>query len=560
MPVADEPKLNTRELYARVDKIVEQKQGKNKFEIFYLLVLHDNIYFILITDCAQRSDCQCNCKYSPRIEVCPIHGTTANAEPQPYVLPVNYDPHNMYADLNSFNRFRRSAKPQFRSSRQTPFPVLTGHFDTLRANAARHAENFGKAHQSAQERVSNLKLNFDPIVARTGEFMQGFAKNFALPAPVPARRRRNLEVKKTEQNLWPKLKVNEKEMPCSTMESLKKLSKNQDELRLPEVLQFMPELQEDSEYMNTPKNCRQCDTILVDTNCNKCGTQNNYQPGQPQFFEYVQGQPVSYIPGVYQPERSASPAPRYVYDRFGHKFIESNGNLRLIAPQFQEPTVGQPNYATLADILNDNQEAIRDVNPFNGDRMIPRPLDLAEDTVDFIRDLSRRQADYYKKIVHPEEQSTEAKVEEIKNTKNETLKSSKKSNELTKSIYQIIPMKHDGKNGNVVVKLYPTKKHPMKTSNKNVINKKITGNETPEKEENNKSTTIADELVTKATNELNENTEKTVDNPKFHKIIRNNKNYEVLTIDTDFSSNDSNEEVDRILTYIYDEQLKQLKL
>lgn len=260
-----------------------------------------------------------------------------------------------------------------------------------------------------------------------------------------------------------------KERPNETIENFKRLSESRVELYAPECLRHSPELPSEPNDYEEPKKCNKCGTHLTeDSKCQSCGTH------QSQYFEYVNGKPVSYHPKTTEKRSSESTNPRYVFDRYGHRYLEHNGNLRLMAPEsHRDEFVGStPNYFGLRDILDQNREVMHDLNR-NGPRMIPRPSEYIQDTIHYIHELARR------------------------DTKRTDSGDTKKK---VKSIYQILPVRYDGKNGEMVMKVYSA------------------NDREDEYRRNNQRTNVAEKSK-----------------PSVRKFRKNSKEYEILSFDNNYS-------------------------
>lgn len=304
----------------------------------------------------------------------------------------------------------------------------------------------------------------DPIIGHASnimqnpdEFFKGFKENFAVPV---SRSKRNADqstddeyddtdesdetYEKEDDQRYPVLKVNDRPMPCKTIQNLKELSKTRVELQSPESVQYVPEL------------------ALVDK-----------VEEMPQYVEYVDGEAVSYKlrTADENPQRTSMDmsqklgGSRVVFDRYGHRYFENNGNLRLVVPQYQEAIVGaQPNFAGLADILNQNREVIEELNPLaDPTRLVPMPTEVAADGIDLIRDIARRSADYQTNVRDSKKELKKKKKyyndradQQSQVTMNED-NSKLELNETPKSIYQMLPMNVDDHEGKLLVRVYSNK-------------------------------------------------------------------------------------------------------
>lgn len=407
-----------------------------------------------------------------------------------------------------------------------------------------------------------------PNVA-SAEYMRGFNANFIekVRPKREASTEQSSEPEKIQTTLkvQPTLKIHEAQLPCSSMQNLKKQSEYRQDLQRPEVLQFMPELQNENE--RTRKHCNLCGVAMTGDNvCKDCGTKN-YHPSQPQFFEFVQGEPVSYQPASSQQSaengqgngnsEAMTQMPRYVYDRFGHKYSENNGKLRLITPteykQSDDATVGQPNYAGLARIIDNNQEVVQQLNAFGPDRMTAEPLDLTLDAIDFIRDLARRQANYSKKFQNTQSSNSEFGqensqfVSELENLEQEN---SNIYNNGQFNKYRIVPIMQDGKDGSLLIKISPTKSKAAPTNHLDSITKSKTKS-VKSKLFKTKSSQKSNKIEVEVKDE-----KKNVQKPKFHKISKDE--YEILTVQTDpMAEVSSSEDVNTLLDYLYNENMKE---
>lgn len=282
-----------------------------------------------------------------------------------------------------------------------------------------------------QETLQRLGMSRDgPNAALGTQIQQLFQRLRTNGAQEMSRKKRSVYT----ANEWyerqiPVLQV--KERPSENIENFKRLSDSRVELRAPECLRHSPELHSESNDHEDHKKCNKCGTHLIDESmCQSCGMH------QSKYFEYVNGEPVSYKPKTTEKRSSESTDPRYVFDRYGHRYLEHNGNLRLMAPEsHRDEFVGSPpNYFGLRDVLDQNRDVMYDLNR-NGPRMIPRPSEYIQDTIRYIHELARR---------------------DTKRTGSENKKSGDTKKKL-KSIYQILPVRYDGNNGEMVMKVYSAK-------------------------------------------------------------------------------------------------------
>lgn len=277
-----------------------------------------------------------------------------------------------------------------------------------------------------------------------------------------------------------------------------------------------PEKQEvQLKEMEKAMRCHSCGSKLTESTCKRCGAY------QPQYVEFVEGKQVSYYPGAAQEmkndEKKSMESPRYVFDRYGHRYLENNGNLRLIAPQYQEAVVGdQPNFAGLANILSENREVIQQLNQ-DGERMIPQPVDAIAGFTKLIRQLARGRNADADRANRNEKRSTHAVEKRPIERKDEKTS--------PRSMYQVVPMQYDGQDGKLVVRVYAA----------------------PEEE--------AKKLAERTEQNVQENGETVMNEksqPNVTKYTQNNKEFEILTFDDYKTSSD--EDIRRVIEHLHGKQ------
>lgn len=186
----------------------------------------------------------------------------------------------------------------------------------------------------------------------------------------------------------------------------------------------------------------------------------------PMYVEFVQGgQPVPYQLGSSQQDQQQTNQPRYVFDRLGHRYIESDGRLRLIVEpqpaqpeerlekqQQPDPFVGsgssQPSdedLRILSDILKRNQGVIQASN-IEGGHLIERPTELAQDVYQFMHGLNGQDAaqpQIYDYRLEQQQQPQWSAVDEPQPDASE------------KRSYHVVPLLQDRRDGSVLVRLEP---------------------------------------------------------------------------------------------------------
>lgn len=281
--------------------------------------------------------------------------------------------------------------------------------------------------------------------------------------------------------------------------------------------------------MEKATHCHSCGSKLTESTCNRCGAY------QPQYVEYIEGKPVSYYPRAVQEKKNDKKKsdedrmPRYIYDRYGHRYLENNGNLRLIAPQYQEAVVSdQPDFAGLANILSENRQIMDDLNR-NGGRLLPQPIDLVSDFTKLIRDMGRaREADAGRENRH-EKRSTHAVEKRPIEKKDEK--------PTPRSMYQVAPMRYNGQDGKLVVRVYDAKNDKTKTE-------EVKTEDTQSKNEQTSTTPSTTE------NKEEKSSDKSM--PTVRKFNRNNKEFEILTFDDYKTSSD--EDIRRVIEHLHGKQ------
>lgn len=408
------------------------------------------------------------------------------------MIPVQYN-----------NRMRRSTdEPSLGATfRRYYTERMAGHRDQFQTLRTRTLDNFAKTRQYATEQVGKVKAHISPILTKSSDFVKGFKKNFE--KPVTPRERRSIDETSEPKPLMPTLKVVENEQPrCPVIQDLKENSEFRSRNAHPDVLQYMPEVSENADDSETPKRCPQCGSHLSDSMCKACSCASELTAIPPQYFRYVDGEAVPFVPGTTQSSSKRSAEPNYVFDRFGHKYEENNGNLRLIAPEFAaDPQTAQPNFEAFAHIMNANAEVMHDLNPIPGGRMLPPVTDLAKDAIDLVHDLERRETKERREAKLPQEPEQEHP---------------KRVTHKRKSHYQVIPIRHENRSGTLISKMQSNDVKADRSASESTIGQKS-------------ETENADLL---------------------HKIDQNNDKYEILTIDTR-NADDSTEEFDRIMKYLH---------
>lgn len=128
------------------------------------------------------------------------------------------------------------------------------------------------------------------------------------------------------------------------------------------------------------------------------------RPLIPQYIEFVNGQASAFSPISGRAAAAAvpplAPSPRYIFDRLGHRYLEHEGNLKLLAPPHIDagPIIGSAydggyrpvNFNQLENILDHNSEFIDATNQADPGHLLQDPVELVMDALSFINDITTR--------------------------------------------------------------------------------------------------------------------------------------------------------------------------
>lgn len=555
-------------LYTQVDRIAEQQPDcKNAAcscqNAPHLCPVHANG--------AQAPSC--SCQYAPAMS-CPLHQLDSNE--------ANVDVQRFDITRPAFNvRNKRGLKETLeglKAKRQTNFSELNDRLnDKILELSSKREELINKIKQKRSQRPRFDFTEFaDKADQRRQSFLNGVKANFE------GLQRDRRDAMATEQK---QVRNNDDDdVLCPTIESLKRsgrLSQN------PDVLQFMPEVQAKAvdgvdsdggeDVTRTRKHCHECGAMVNEEPCVRCHSQGgkSYHPSQSQYYEYVDGQPVSYVPGVShhhiamehaddQAYVAATPQ-HYVYDRYGHRYVESNGNLRLVTPDVSQHVVdedvGAPNMAALNRILAHNQKFIADTNNHEPGRMTGQTVDNLRDSIDFIHEILHNPNPIRPTTHSDDDEDDVGAMHEYRLKK-----------DVNRQMYQVVPMMTDDKDGSLIVKIYPTQKRQQrenKKSDDDGLRHDKENEIVDEYQQQSQSEMIHEPLAHNVnsgnnyvpqTQTLSETTDENRSNrpaasPKATAETNGKKKkYEILTIDGSFE--DVNDEVDHILRFIYDTNVR----
>lgn len=343
-----------------------------------------------------------------------------------YVLPVRYNDGGDYPVYDAPQD--DSARYLHRVRRQTPSPTP---IPTLDASILEHIRQRAAAFR---ERAA---ARLAPIAdgERVGSAWSQMGSNIersprpslrerisTLAEPLVSMVRESFPMARSKRDTTgPMLRVKEYNPSNDQTRYSKYMNKHMARVELP-----APEHHEtDIKEMERAAHCHSCGTHLTSSMCSQCGAY------QPQYVEFIEGKQVPFYLGAAQTEyndehqpMTDGPATRFIFDRYGHKYLENNGKLRLVR--------NQPNYAELADIMNQNRESLRQLNQSPG-RLMPQPIHVAADLTKLVRDMARE----------PRQLDDAA-------SKNQE----KRSTAGPRSMYQGMPMQYDGHDGKLLVNMY----------------------------------------------------------------------------------------------------------
>lgn len=322
-----------------------------------------------------------------------------------------------------------------------------------------------------RERISTLA---EPIVGMIRESFATAARS----------KRDTMDVeRRTNEPAMPVLRVKEYNPSNEQTRYSKYMSRNMGRVEL----QTPEHHAKDMKEMEKCSHCHSCGTKLTNSMCSNCG---QYQP---QYIQYIEGKQVPFYPGAVQENQqqttvNGAEATRFIFDRYGHKYLENNGKLRLVR--------SQPDYAGLASILNENDKVMKQINPSPG-RLLEQPVNVVSDLSQLVRDMAR----------YP------------RNPRNAA------SDATPRSMYQVVPMQYDGKDGKLIVKIYDNENKGMDVA----------------------TTQTAATTTEDRTNEM----EKT--QPAVKKFVKNNKEFEILTFN-DYKGTDGDDDIRRVLEHLHGKQ------
>lgn len=449
----------------------------------------------------------CTCGYSTSIN-------TNNA----YVLPVRYNNGGDYVvyelpqeeQSRYLHRVARQAPTDAGQTPTTPNAAeILKQIQEVAASFRNRAGRFGaSANSGGEQRVgsilgSALSATLEPKLGSTNNADQSDSradkvaaireKISSIAEPIVGVIRQSFETaarsKRDTVNVERRSSV-----PTMPMLRVKEYNPSNEQTRYSKYMNERVELQTPDHHekeikeMQKACQCHSCGKQLTTSVCAHCGTY------QPQYIEYIEGKQVPFYPGAVQenqqqqqqPTVDGAEATRYIFDRYGHKYLENGGKLRLVR--------NQPDYAGLAKIFNENDKVIKQLNQ-TPDRLTQEPVDLVSDLSLLVRDMAR----------YP--RNTPADV--------------------PRSMYQIVPMQYEGKDGQLVVKIYDNKNKQTDA----------TATTTPTK-------------VETTTEDRSNVMEKTP--PTVRKFVKNNKEFEILTF-SDYKGN-ADEDIRRVLEHLHGKQ------
>lgn len=410
------------------------------------------MFFISFSECTCAAGSPCTCGYSAPIN-------TNNA----YVLPVRYNNGGDYVvyelPQEEQTRYLHRVARQAPAAPVAPAPAgqtpttpdasaIAGHFQRVAAAFRERASRFIPANSGGEQRVgsilgSTLGASLDSTLGSTNTADQSDSRaanvqalkqrisSIAEPivgmikesfATVSRSKRDTMDTEhRTNEPTLPVLRVKEYNPATDQSRYSKYMSTHQGRVELQTPAYHAKDIKE----METASRCHSCGTKLTHSTCSRCG---QYQP---QYIQYIEGKQVPFYPGAVQEDQqqqqaaaavNGAEATRYIYDRYGHKYLENDGKLRLVR--------NQPDYAGLASILSENDKVIKQINQTPG-RLVEEPVNLVSDLSHLVRDLARYQR-------NPRNAARDATS--------------------PRSMYQVMPMQYDGQDGKLIVQIYDAKK------------------------------------------------------------------------------------------------------
>lgn len=577
--VPADPKPDTKYKYA-----YEVQVPVTKSESDYLQGLYTQVDRVALPKPNCGAPNGCTCHYNPSI--CAVHSVLDSGEDNAHAIRFEV---NSNAPVIRTRRGLKDALDGLKSKRQITLTDLNERLnEKIVEFSSKKDEIINKikekrsqrpiatwADNARQEFIRNVRANFDGLTRSRRDA----DKTVESQAAGSALNGQTAEAKSQQ--------VRKHNFFCPTIESLKG---SQTMRQRPEALQFMPEIEQQPSNARTRKHCQECGSVSNEAICRACNSEKNYHPAQSRYYEYIEGQPISYIPGLQQQQEQpqvgqqkhqsdndrAVPQARYIYDRYGHRYMESkNGNLKLMptvqlqtepAQSQSDALVGAPNMAALNRILAHNQEFIHATNSNEPGQLIDRPIVVVRDGIRFIQDILHNpnplRADPNGRSDGNDDDSDESIV-------GSTAHDLRWKKDVNKDMFRIVPVMANDNDGSLLVKIYPKQKNEkVEKSVKDrlandeyvTVNRAVNhaksmqsqDHESVNAENVSETQTIGTKTVRKMPQATKTSTTMTNDD-------KNSKQkYEILTIDGNFTPVDTNEEVDHILKFIYDEQEKQI--
>lgn len=418
-----------------------------------------------------------------------------------YVLPVRYNNGGDYVVYE----LPEEQQPRYlhRVARQTPgdaapapapaidTAAIAGHIQRVAAAFRERASRFIPTNSDGEPRVGSIlgsalgaTNNADQSDTRTVNVAALKERFSTLAEPIvgmikesfaTASRSKRDTVDAERVTTMPVLRVKEYNPLVDQTRYSKYMNRNMGRIELQTPEHHEKEMKE----MEKASRCHSCGTKLMTSVCSHCGTY------QPQYIEYIEGKQVPFYPGAVQESQqqvNGADTTRFIFDRYGHKYLENNGKLRLVR--------NQPDYAGLAQILNENGKVMKQINPTPG-RLTAEPVDVVSDFSQLVRDLARAP----------------------RNADSETT---------PRSMYQVVPMQYEGTDGKLVVKIYDNQNKEMDVAT---------------------TQTTADTTTEDRSNGM----EKTP--PTVKKFVKNNKEFEVLTF-SDYTGT-ADDDIRRVLEHLH---------
>lgn len=507
------------------------------------------LYLYVIYIILQNTDCQskaCTCRGpSPSIDVfraCPKHGhryrSVRGLAPTGYRTRYVQTEPQIYATdeyVDSMDNSRRKRQVSETNDIFTSFIKTT---DTLLGSIKPTVQTIASTLQALLSKAVEEEDHFISKRATiTDEKIAELQESVNVEADIEIEKE-IIEAENSTADTDDKVKYS-----CPTVASLK-LSGNTDLLDRPEVLQYLPEVGDSEPVERTRKDCQACGHKgTTHYPCPKCGYIHPAYgyPDQAQYHELMDGMPVAYTPGQLARSEGQVEKMRPIYDRLGHQYVENpeTGNLRLITPKSAnyDYDIPQNPYNELHHILDNYQEYLHDVNSHSsGTGLTDSPVNIVLDAIKFMSDATlhhngkassdhaRSAGDDAYEIDDLNAFTMNGKFQPTPDMMYSSSDKSSSSSGPVKRSFKFTPISQDETDGSVLVRISPTKATQEKLKQFGIM-------PSPTSYKRAYHDDDVQQIVKKERKTV---PSKSGGRPT-KKISRNGKQYEILTLNDDFS-------------------------